>query len=130
MVTHYRAYFSAEYATLKREIGEALHRYEALFSGDALAAFQQTAQTLQALQVFWGKLCLVPAIPLNVDIAAAWKGVREALLQALSAKQAAPLDAVDVAAAAREAFTRYTRICQEVTALSRRCSRRTRKSRG
>ena len=119
LVDHYRAYFHQSYRDLKREIEACVRDFTAVFSGDALAAFGQTAQQVMNLQQFWGKLCAVPEMALDTAaVSAAWRAMRDAVLALLQTKAQAPLEEMRLDEAARAAIAQYLSIQQAVSDLN------------
>jgi len=108
VINHYRAYFSAAYADLRRRVSEALGEVYRTHGGEAPAAFERTVRVAVERRQFWSRFCDVP--DLAVDTAAIvgeWRTAREAVAAALTAKQAAPLERITLAQEARAAVTAY-----------------------
>jgi len=121
LIEHYRAYFHHAYRGLKREIETSIRDFTASFGGDALAAFQQTAQQIAILQQFWGKLCAIPDVTLDTaDVADAWRAARDAVLARLQAKGQAPLEEMCLDEGTRATIDRYASIRQAVADLDRK----------
>ena len=102
LVEHYRAYFSAGYEDLKRAIAEAVARMKAEHGEAIPAAFERAVRVWTERRQFWAKFCEVP--DLGLDTAAvmrAWNSARDALLNLLLAKQAAPLERLTINSEAR-----------------------------
>ena len=102
LIAHYRAYFSAAYADLKTEVADALERVRRMHSGDVPAGFERAVRVAGERRAFWSRFCDVPEF--GIDTAAvvrAWNKAREAVMAALSVKQAAPLE--------RQALDQHTR---------------------
>lgn len=119
LIDQYRAYFHQSYRDLKREIETSLRDLTATFSGDALAAFAQTAQQVANLQQFWGKLCAVPEMTLDTAaVSDAWRAMRDAVLAHLQAKAGAPLEEMRLDDAARAVIAQYLSIRQAVAELN------------
>ncbi|MHB0938316.1 MAG: AAA family ATPase [Armatimonadota bacterium] len=121
LVDQYRAYFHHAYHDLKREVATCLRDFTAAFSGDALAAFGQTAQQVMNLQQFWGKLCALPEMALDTAaISEAWRSMRDAVLALLQAKAQAPLEEMSLDEGTRSTIDRYIVLRQSVSNLDRK----------
>ena len=106
LIAHYQAYFSEAYRTHKKAITDLRNSVKADFDGDKLARMQRGLQDVQARHVFWLKYAPLPAFNIiGEDVAAAWTGARESLLEALDRKLAAPLEPLSITAT--EALKRY-----------------------
>lgn len=120
VITHYRAYFSDEYAALKRSVTDALASANRVHGGDVLAAFERALRVYGERQQFWSRFCDIPEVALDTaDIARSWQTAREALTAALQAKQAAPLERMNLNAEARAAIETFEDHRQVVTELNR-----------
>lgn len=121
IIAHYRAYFSAEYAGLKRDVAEAIDEIGRQHGGDAPAAFERMVRRAAERRQFWSRFTDVPALDLDTPaIAGAWAAARNAVLAALQAKQNAPLERIGIAAADSAAIAEYDRLRLEVIALGGR----------
>ena len=108
IVNHYRAYFSAEYTTLKSDLMAASRGITSTHSGDAPAAFERAVATALQRRTFWMRFLEVPAIAIDTaDIARAWKAAREKVQAAIAAKQADPLEPIALDAEAVGAIEAY-----------------------
>lgn len=109
MISHYRAYFSAEYQTLKNDIAQAITRLNSAHAGDNPAAFERGIATAVQTSSFWKRFS--DSIPeINVDTAAvvrAWTAARQAVLALLHEKQASPLETVQVSEGVLQALKAY-----------------------
>lgn len=109
MISHYRAYFSAEYQTLKNDIAQAITRLNAAHGGDIPAAFERGIATAVQTSSFWKRFS--DSIPeIVVDTAAvirAWTAARQAVLTVLREKQASPLEPVHVPNGALHALAMF-----------------------
>jgi wobble nucleotide-excising tRNase len=108
VINHYRAYFSAAYADLKRRVSNALADINHTHGDDLPAAFERAIRVVVERRQFWYRFCDVPEIA--VDTAAIvrdWRSAREAIATALTAKQAAPLERMILAQGARDAVAVY-----------------------
>lgn len=109
MISHYRAYFSAEYRTLKNDIAQAITRLNSAHAGDIPAAFERGIATAVQTSNFWKRFS--DSIPeINVDTAAvvrAWTAARQAVLTLLHEKQASPLELIQVSEGVLQALEAY-----------------------
>ena len=93
LIAHYRAYFSEAYATLKRELAEAITSFSRAHGEESPAAFERAMRVCGERRQFWAKFCELPQVAIDTaEIARAWRAAREAVLGELSAKQTAPLE--------------------------------------
>lgn len=121
LINQYRAYFHHAYHDLKREIATSIRDFTATFNGDALAAFGQTAQQVDNLHQFWGKLCAVPEIALDTAaISEAWRAMRDAVLVLMQAKAQAPLEEISLDENTQSTIDLYTALRQKVANLDRK----------
>jgi wobble nucleotide-excising tRNase len=121
VINHYRAYFSAGYADLKRAVTDAFTNIARLHGGDSPAAFERAVRVAGERRQFWTRFGDMPEVGLDtVAIGQDWRAARETVMAALQAKQAAPLDRVALPAEARAALTAFGVRRQEVTAVNQR----------
>lgn len=113
MISHYRAYFSAEYQTLKTDIAQTITRLNAAHGGDIPAAFERGIATAAQTSTFWQRFSgSMPTI--NVDTAAiirAWTAARQSVLSLLREKQASPLEPLQVPAETFDALQAFETEC-------------------
>jgi wobble nucleotide-excising tRNase len=115
IIADYQAYFSAAYASLRAEIAEQIKQFERTHAGDAPAAFERAVREYVQGADFWRHFAAVPESAIDTAaIARAWKGARDAVLAALRAKQAAPLDVTQLSDAALMAVAAYAAAQQEL----------------
>ncbi|SCX34546.1 AAA family ATPase [Agrobacterium rosae] len=109
MISHYRAYFSAEYQTLKNDIAQAITRLNAAHGGDIPAAFERGIATAVQTSTFWKRFGdSIPEIVVDTAaVARAWTAARQAVLTLLREKQASPLEPVQVPEVALHALAMY-----------------------
>lgn len=108
VITHYRAYFSAAYADLKRRISEALADLNRAHAADVPVAFERAVRVAIERRQFWSRFCDVPDVA--VDTAAFvrdWRAVREAIASTLNGKQAAPVERMVVSDETRALVVTY-----------------------
>jgi wobble nucleotide-excising tRNase len=110
IITHYRAYFSAEYAALKAELHAAARTIAGDHGGDVPAAFERFVRVAGQRRQFWANFADVPPIDIDTaQIAVLWKKAREAVQTAISAKQGAPLDRLTLDDEALDSIAAYRR---------------------
>lgn len=121
LFTHYRAYFSAAYAELRRAVTEALLSINRLHGGEVTSAFERAIRVAGERRQFWSRFCDIPEVAIDTaEVGRAWRAAREAVAAALQAKQAAPLDRLELSDEARAAITSYEAQRQAITELSQR----------
>lgn len=99
LVDHYRAYFSDSYASLKREVGQAVAATDQAHGREVPAGFERAVRVAVELRQFWARFCEVQEFTLDTAaIVRDWRAAREAIVAHLRAKQAAPLDPMAVSA--------------------------------
>lgn len=119
LIAHYRAYFSAAYRDLKQAITGELADVRRSHSGDVPAGFERGVRVAGERRQFWARFCDVPEVA--VDTAAVvrdWNAAREAVIAALAAKQAAPLERRVLDQDARNAIAAYDAQRQRISELS------------
>jgi wobble nucleotide-excising tRNase len=121
VIRHYEAYFSQAYNGLKSSIIETGQTIAAAHAGDIQSAFERAVRIAVQTREFWGHFMDLPDI--EVDTAAilrSWTTAREAVLNVLRAKAAAPLEAMTLpaeAVAVVEAFERDARAVPAISAI-------------
>lgn len=119
LIAHYRAYFSAAYRDLKTAVTGTLERVRRTHSGDAQAGFERAVRVAAERRAFWSRFCEVPEVQLDTArLVRAWNAARDAVMAALSAKQAAPLERQTLGQGARDVIAAYDALRQEVSNLS------------
>jgi len=108
LINHYREYFSAAYADLKRRISEVIVGIDRTHGNDLPAAFERSVRVAVERRQFWSRFCEVPEIAIETaPIARDWRSAREAISATLAAKQVAPLERMTLAQATRDAIAAY-----------------------
>ena len=119
VLRHYRAFFSAEYATLKGRVSELLVSINRTHGGDSPAAFERMVRVAVERRGFWSRFCDVPEVSVDTArIVRDWSAARDAIAGALRAKQAAPLERMTLSPEARAAVASYEAHRAELTHLS------------
>lgn len=119
LIRHYQAYFSAGYDALKREITETRAALTASHGDPAVLVFERSVREAERSRTFWVDFLEVPAITLDTAaVTQAWTAARDAVVAALDAKQASPLEAAELSEAALSAIDSYEAAKAEVVACS------------
>ncbi|MCK4785869.1 MAG: AAA family ATPase [Desulfobacteraceae bacterium] len=119
VLQHYRAYFSQEYANLKRAVSTVQASVNLTHGGDVPTTFERAVRIAGERRYFWARFCDAPDIRLDTaTVVREWQSARNAIVAALAAKQAAPLDRMTLSNAARNAITAYETSRQTVLALN------------
>ena len=96
LIDHYRAYFSDAYKALKQEVEDRLAAIRLEHAGDAPANFERAVRVTGERRQFWSSFCEVPDAALDTAlIVRDWAAARQAVVEQLEAKQAAPLEAME-----------------------------------
>jgi wobble nucleotide-excising tRNase len=121
LIGHYRAYFGTAYADLKNEIANSIRVSEVDHAGEAPVAFERAVRIASERQQFWSRFADVPLIDLDTAaIGQIWASARDIVMDALRAKQNAPLEQITLSQANKTTLAEYERIRQSVAALSNR----------
>jgi wobble nucleotide-excising tRNase len=108
VLNHYRAYFSQEYANLKRAVSTALTSVNRTHGGDVPTTFERAVRVTVERRQFWARFCDVPDIHLDTAaIVTEWQAARNAITTVLAAKQVAPLDRMTLTDDVRNTITAY-----------------------
>jgi wobble nucleotide-excising tRNase len=119
LIVHYRAYFSAAYRELKIAVAEALDRVRRTHGGDVHAGFERAIRVASERRAFWSRFCDVPEVQIDTArVVRAWNAARDAVVAALNAKQAAPLERHALDQDARNAIAAYDALRPEVSNLN------------
>jgi wobble nucleotide-excising tRNase len=119
VIGHYRAYFSAAYATLKRNVADTLAAIDRTHSDQVPATFERAVRFASERRQFWSRFCDIPAISIDTAaIALDWRAARDAALAQLNAKQGAPLERMSLTNQARAALAGYETHRQSVATLN------------
>lgn len=119
LLRHYQAYFSAAYDSLKREVAQQLQALDDTHGGLAALTFERSVREAEQRRTFWVAFLQAPEI--TVDTAAltrAWSQARDAVAEALAAKQAAPLEGSVLSEVALAAIAAYEAAKVDITACS------------
>jgi wobble nucleotide-excising tRNase len=119
VINHYRVYFSAAYADLKRRVSDTLEQIIRTHGDDLPAAFERAVRVAVERRQFWSRFCDLPEIAIDTaTIVRDWRSAREAVAAALTAKQAAPLEPMMLPQEAQAAVTAYQAQRQAIAVLS------------
>jgi wobble nucleotide-excising tRNase len=92
-----------------------------LHAGDTPAAFERAVRVASQRSQFWSRFAEIPQVSLDTaEIARAWNVARDAVIGALQAKQAAPLEQMSLSVDARDAITAFDNQRQQVATLNGR----------
>lgn len=120
LVDVYRAYFSEEYRTLKRTVSTAIEALDREHGGDAQATFERSVRIGVERGQYWARFVEMEPITLDTEaIVTDWRSARDAIREALLAKQSSPTDSLElppVAAAAVQTFGRHGAIVMALNA--------------
>lgn len=108
LIEHYRAYFSDEYAELKRKVSEVLGTVNRTHGGDAAAGFERAVRVAVERRQLWSRFCLVADITIDTAaVARDWRAARESVVRQLTEKQAAPLERMQLTDETRTLVAAY-----------------------
>ncbi len=97
VIGHYRAFFSAAYRELQRDITGATNTLNQTHADNAAANLERVVRILTERRQFWSRFVELP--DLSIDTAAIirdWQEARNGLASLLTQKQASPLDPVAI----------------------------------
>jgi wobble nucleotide-excising tRNase len=119
VITHYREYFSRAYARLKEHVAQALNEVNRIHPRDTPGRFERSVRIAAERRQFWSRFCEVPEVALDTEqLTADWHASRDGVIAALEAKQAAPLERMELQNPVREAIERFVAGLRVVGALS------------
>jgi wobble nucleotide-excising tRNase len=108
VIQHYQAYFSEAYAASKRAVSDVLGTVSRAHGGDVPAGFERAVRVAVERKQFWSRFCEVAEVTLDTAaIARDWRAAREAIVAHLTAKQAAPLERMEVSDKTRALAATY-----------------------
>jgi wobble nucleotide-excising tRNase len=121
LIQHYRAYFSDAYASLKRDVLAALATVNLIHGREVPAGFERALRVTVERRQFWSRFCEVAEVTLDTAaIVRDWGAAREAVVAQLSAKQAAPLEAMQLSVESRTLVGRFEAHGDTITAINQR----------
>ena len=118
LFAHFRAYFSDNYTRLKRDIADLLDQVNQDHAEGKQIEFQQSVNAASQTKAFWDNYSSqLPNIDINTEyITNDWRDVRTAAADALRAKQAAPLDRIEISSQAWSLFEKFSSHREQVKA--------------
>lgn len=116
LMEHYRAYFSDAYASLKRSIKDMADAVRSAHSGDAQVTFERTVGTNNANGRVWASYGLMAHDIDTETIVHDWAAALGVVVEALEAKQAAPLESVTLNSGALESYEQHRQMIANVNA--------------
>jgi wobble nucleotide-excising tRNase len=121
ILQHYRAYFSEEYASLKRAVADAIRTVEQAHGGDVPAGLERAVRVAIERRQFWSRFCDVAEVTIDTaTIVRDWRAAREAVVGQLGAKQAAPLERMEVTDQTRALVVAYEAHRQTIATINQR----------
>ncbi|TBE99673.1 AAA family ATPase [Rhizobium ruizarguesonis] len=121
LIAHYRAYFSQAYEYLKSAIRQTGIALRDAHAGEIPSAFERDVRTAAQAHEFWKDFAELPEIDIDTAaVARHWNSARDAVLEQLRTKAAAPLEPMALTETARQAIEDYRAHIAEVAALSER----------
>ncbi|CAG9184093.1 AAA family ATPase [Cupriavidus respiraculi] len=119
LLRHYQAYFSAAYDGLKRDVAQQIQALNDTHGGLAALTFERSVRDAEQRRTFWGTFLQAPEITVDAAVLTrAWIEARDAVAEALAAKQAAPLEGSVLPEPALAAIAAYERAKVDITACS------------
>lgn len=108
VIQHYRAYFSDAYGALKRTVLDTLGAVNRAHGADVPAGFERTVRLAVERRQFWSRFCAVAEVTLDTAaIVRDWRAAREAVVAQLTAKQAAPIERMELPDGTRAVVATY-----------------------
>jgi len=121
VINHYREYFGEEYRRLRQTISDALDGIERAHGQEVPARFERAVRVAVERRQFWSRFADVPEVALDTELLAReWQQSRDSIIALLRAKQAAPLERMEIPEAVRAAVERFNSSRGLVSALSQR----------
>lgn len=119
LLRHYQAYFSAAYDGLKRDVAQQIQALNDTHGELAALTFERSVRDAEQRRTFWGAFLQAPEITVDTAVLTrAWIEARDAVAEALAAKQAAPLEGSLLPEAALAAIAAYETAKVDITACS------------
>lgn len=108
VIQHYRAYFSDAYSALKRTVSDSVMAVNRAHGVDVPAGFERSLRVAIERRQFWSRFCEVAELTLDTAaIVRDWRAAREAIIVQLTAKQAAPLEQLELSDRTRALVATY-----------------------
>ncbi|HEY5804840.1 MAG TPA: AAA family ATPase [Lysobacter sp.] len=119
LLRHYQAYFSAAYDGLKSDVAQQIQALNNTHGGLAALTFERSVREAEHRRTFWSAFLQAPEITVDTAVlTTAWAEARDAVAEALAAKQAAPLEGGMLLEAALAAIAAYEAAKVDITACS------------
>jgi len=119
LLRHYQAYFSAAYEGLKVEVVQQIQALNHTHGGLAALTFERSVREAEQRRTFWDAFLQTPEIAIDTAVLTrTWGQARDAVAEALAAKQAAPLEGRMLPEAALAAIAAYEAVKVNITACS------------
>lgn len=121
IIQHYRAYFSDQYAALKRTVSDTLAAVTRAHGEDVVPGLERAVRVTVERRQFWNRFCEVAEVALDTAaIVRDWKAAREAVIGQLAAKQTAPLERMALLDATRARVATFEAHRAVIAALNQR----------
>lgn len=118
VINDYQGYFGQEYSNLKLRVSEAHQQLNSHHGEVATSAFERSVRVAVERRQFWSRFSELPEVVADTaSITAAWRTARDQLANLLTAKQASPLDRIDITNDARAAVAAYESHRQTIESL-------------
>lgn len=119
VISHYRAYFSEEYAALKQTVANTLVDISHRHGGGVAAGFERAVRGGVERRQFWSRFCDVPDVAIDTaEIVRDWTSATNAIEAVLGSKQGAPLERSTLSEEVRNVVATYEAHRQAVAALN------------
>lgn len=115
LVAHYRAYYSENYAHLKRDVADMIRKMSNIHANNVQVLFERAVADVKQKQQFWATFCDVP--PIEIDTALIvedWNTALYAIIDRLKAKQSAPLERIELCENDLEAISKFSAHCGRI----------------
>jgi wobble nucleotide-excising tRNase len=119
IIEHYRAYFSANYEALKREISAEINSIQETHNDEAPTRIERAiTRALQNL-AFWQTYIVIPEIHFDAEpLIEAWTRAKRYVSEALREKRSAPLELYQLSTDAVAAIGEYDNLCDRLSEFS------------
>jgi wobble nucleotide-excising tRNase len=119
VIQHYQAYFSDAYAALKHTVSDALGAVNRAHASDVPAGFERAVRVAVERRQFWSRFCEVAVFALDTAaVVRDWRAAREAVVAELTAKEAAPLERMEVSNETRALVATYAGHGETITTIN------------
>lgn len=119
LLRHYQAYFSTAYDGLKHDIALQIQALNITHGGPAALTFERSVREAERRRNFWASFLQVPEIIVDTAVLTrAWARARDAIIEALTAKQAGALESTRLPEAALAAVAAYDTAKMDITTCS------------